>query len=327
MIVNGLKKIKHYFGSRYRTVKLLLYEYFILSKNLGSGRNKRSQRASLIITAHIIEKGLSLKEVRPGFGQEKIVKLLNDLKIYYNRYKDKEILFFVLSIIEAYLNFSETKGVRNNEILELYTQLSANVDDNCRKYEYLRGGVTNISKDKIIKNSCIPYHDFVASRHSIRNFTGESIDIQSINRALEMAAYTPSACNRQPWGNYVFINKNMILKILDFQTGARQFKNDISCVILVTSTYSSFFGGEYHQPYVNGGMYSMNLIFALHSLGLGTISLNMGLSMKKLKELKNICDIRDDEVPIMLIGIGVISDDLNVANSRRFNYKNYTKYY
>lgn len=144
---------------------------------------------------------------------------------------------------------------------------------------------------------------------------------------MEIAEYTPSACNRQPWRNHIFFDKKKIIEILDFQTGARQFKNDLACVILVTSSVNSFSISEYHQHYVNGGLYAMNLIFALHSLGLGTVPLNMGLDYKKLKRLKDYCEIKDDEAPILMIGVGDISDDFYVAESKRFPYHEYTKKY
>lgn len=96
---------------------------------------------------------------------------------------------------------------------------------------------------------------------------------------------------------------------------------------MVTADYNSFFGGEIHQPYVNGGMYAMNLLLSLHSKGLGTVPLNMGFHYDKLKKLKTICDIKDNQVPIMLIGVGIISDEINVAVSKRFDFERYSKFY
>jgi len=289
--------------------------------------NQDKLKARIVMTAHSIEKGLSLKNIKLGYGKSKILMLMNDLNHYYKLFNDKSLVVFCLSIIESYLEYNKSHDIEDKDILSAYDKMKSVLTENGEQLDYLNGGYFITSREKIHSYGKIDYYNFVRNRHSIRNFTGNPIDIELLNEALKTAAYTPSACNRQPWGNHIFLDKQKIEQILEFQTGARQFKDDITCVILVTSKYSSFFGGEYHQPYVNGGMYAMNLIFALHSQGLGTTPLNMGFSAKKLKGLKKLCDIKKDEAPILLIGVGEIAEKLSVASSCRFKFKEYTKYY
>lgn len=319
-----VSKIKHIIGKRYNISRLLYGEYKLLLKELGSSDTEDSKekfKEQLIMQAHIIEKGLSLKDTRVGFGVPKVTSLLSSTKRYYNRYKDEETLYFILSVVKSYICFNEKQGEVNQTILGKYNELNALIADN-EKYIHLAGGTFHVNKADILEKASIDYEGFVKSRHSIRNFTGKLVDMNLVRKAFEIAEYTPSACNRQPWKNYVFTSKEKIIELLDFQTGARQFKDDIACLILVTATPNAFFGGEYHQHFVNGGLYAMNLMFALHSMGLGTIPLNMGL--EKTKDLNKHCDIKPSEVPIVLIAVGDISDQLEVACSRRFPYTEYT---
>lgn len=323
-----LRKVWHFVGRRYHAIEWLSKEFSLMIHHLGSSNTNKCQekiKAQLIIESHIIEKGLSLRDVKVGFGVSRVLHLLDVLEDYNYKFKDQKILSFVLSLVEIYIKFNKDNGEESSKIINKYNTLKKYL--NTSEFEYLFGGVKDIAREVIYNNSLINYSGFVKSRFSIRNFTGEKVNEELVYKALEIARYTPSACNRQPWGNYVFFNKNKILELLDFQTGARQFKNDITCLILTISNYNSFFGGEYHQPYVNGGMYAMNLIFALHSMGLGTIPLNMGFEYLKLKKLKEICEIKDNEVPIMMIGVGVIPEMLKVAHSKRFDYIDYTKIY
>lgn len=60
----------------------------------------------------------------------------------------------------------------------------------------------------------------------------------------------------------------------------------------------------------------MNLINALHSLGLGTIPLSCGFTHDKLKKLVDF-DIPQNEVPIVIIGVGNLLENFNVAISKR----------
>lgn len=320
------KRIRHFIGKRILVARLLYPEFKLLIQELGSfdiTENQKKFKENLIMQAHIIEKGLSLKNTRVGFGVPKIRKLLQDLSIYYEKYSDKKTLYFILSIIEAYLSFNERNGECNVSIVKMFKELQTHLcvsDDD----ENLCGGTVQLSKRYILENSKIDYESFIKSRHSIRQFTGGNVPISVIKKALEIAEYTPSACNRQPWKNFIFTNRDTIIKILDVQTGARQFKNDISCLILVTSSINAFSLGEHHQVYVNGGLYAMNLILALHSLGLGVIPLNMGIMEERLIKISSICKLDSSDIPILLIAVGQIPDQLVVAKSCRFPYTDYS---
>lgn len=60
----------------------------------------------------------------------------------------------------------------------------------------------------------------------------------------------------------------------------------------------------------------MNLINALHFLGLGTIPLSCGFEHEKLQKLFDF-NIPENEVPIVLIVFGKMVDKFNVAVSSR----------
>ena len=319
------KKIRHFVGKRIHVLKTLYPEYQHLIKEIGSFDTFESQRKfkeMLIKQSHIIEKGLSLKDTRVGFGVPKIKKMLHDLSAYYEQFHDQETLYFILSIVEAYLKFNQERGENSTEIRDIYNNLMDLLPQDGIDAS-LCGGTISLSKDMIIQYSSMDFENFSKSRHSIRQFTGEAVSLDLIKKALAIAEYTPSACNRQPWRNYIFTQKGNITRILDAQTGARQFKNDISCLILVTATANAFGLSEYHQAYVNGGLYAMNLLYALHACGLGTIPLNMGISEKQKVNIQRICNIPPSDTPILLIGVGQMPNHLIVAKSCRFPYSNY----
>ena len=321
------QNIRHFFGKRYNAVILLSYEFFLLIKHLGSSNREKSQekfKASLIIDCHVIEKGLSFRNVKTGFGKTKILDLLKNLEKYYTKYGDKLMLAFILKPVEQYIKFHKDISQVDNEIIRMFNDLNNILDGEFNK---INGGIIHVTKTQIKHAAMIDFENFTAMRFSIRDFSNEPIDRNLIFKALKIAEKTPSACNRQPWGVHVFFDKSKLMEILEFQSGARQFKDSITCALLVTSNYYSFFGGEYHQPFVNGGLYAMTLIYALHSLGLGTIPLNMGFSYSKLNKIYKICNLRPGEIPVILIGVGHLPIELNVALSERFDYTSYTKIY
>jgi nitroreductase len=61
----------------------------------------------------------------------------------------------------------------------------------------------------------------------------------------------------------------------------------------------------------------MSLIYALHSLGLGTCCLNWCATVERDRELKRIVRIPESEAVIMMIAVGHIAETLKVARSVR----------
>lgn len=327
-MINKLKEIIKPLLVRWIILKSCLHDYRYLSKNIctyKTYKNPQKLKASLLLQVHIIEKGLSLKNVRPGFGIPKIQRLLRDLNEYKRLYHDDELLLYVLSVVKEYIKFNETQGQATDEqILASYAIMSAAIpSEEWETYKDMLGGVTFVTQEDI-NGEDFPFATFARSRHSIRSFTGEPVKQSAIEEALRIAETTPSACNRQPWENYVFTKRENIVRILDLQSGARQFKEDVGAVIIVTSSANSFSITEYHQPYVNGGLYAMNLLYALHSLGLGTIPLNLGVNQSQLSKIKDAAQIPESQIPIMLIAVGHVCEALKVTCSKRFPFNEYT---
>ena len=328
MIMSIIKKVLRPLKYRYIAIKLLIPEYRTFLKEYGGINTLADQRKMkyfIIMNVHVIEKGLSLKDCRPGFGVSKVLNILDLLTKYCNRFDDQELIVFTLSIIKRYIDFNEAKNTLDPCVMAMYKNLESKVNS-WEKYENLLGGEIYLTKHEIQKAIDIPYYDFVKSRHSIREFTGDPVPKELLEKALEIASYTPSACNRQPWGAHIFTQKQNIIDILEIQTGARQFKDMVSALIVVTSTRKAFFSGENNQWYVNGGMYSMSLMYALHSVGLGCIPLNLGISNDRLKKIWKLGNIASDEAPIVLLAVGCLPDTFKAARSCRFSISDYTKF-
>lgn len=269
---------------------------------------------TLLRENHTIEKGLSLKNPRKGFGQLKVLKLLKRLNKYSDIYgkTDKEFLIYPLGTIKHYINYTKSMEVEIPIIEREYKILmekSGFVDVK------EQGGIIQISKDEILKKCNNNFESILNSRHSIRYFSKETVAKETIEKALKLAQKTPSACNRQSWHTHVFQGEESI-NLIKWQGGSHGFENEIRTSILVTANLKAFLYYELHQAYIDGGLYAMNLINALHSLGLGTIPLSCGFTHDKLKKLVDF-DIPQNEVPIVIIGVGNLLENFNVSISKR----------
>ena len=282
--------------------------------SISTNNDIEKMQYTLLRENHTIEKGLSFKNPRKGFGQLKVLKLLKRLNKYSDIYgkTDKEFLIYPLGTIKHYINYTKSMEVEIPIIEREYKILmekSGFVDVK------EQGGIIQISKDEILKKCNNNFESLLTSRHSIRYFSKETVAKETIEKALKLAQKTPSACNRQSWHTHVFQGEESI-NLIKWQGGSHGFENEIRTSILVTANLKAFLYYELHQAYIDGGLYAMNLINALHSLGLGTIPLSCGFTHDKLKKLVDF-DIPQNEVPIVIIGVGNLLENFNVAISKR----------
>jgi len=200
-----------------------------------------------------------LPNPRPGFGEKKVFDLISELKRYNKKYPDSSIIISPIAALKNYYDFNKKNGYRNHNVENEINELCSNIDLNGSN-----AGIKLIHKEDILNKASIDFSSMVFSRHSIRHYKNEDVSTDIIERALKIANQSPSACNRQPWCTYVFKSKKKDM-LLNFQGGCRGFVESINTAIFVTSDLNCFDINEIHQAYIDGGLYSMSLIYALHS--------------------------------------------------------------
>ena len=135
-----------------------------------------------------------------------------------------------------------------------------------------------------------------------------------------LAQHTPSACNRQGWKCIVIKDKEKIREVLNNQNGNTGFGDEINKLLVVVSDLNYFSKGrELHQAFIDGGMYAMNVIHALHYYGVGTIPLSAALNNEQERNVRRLLEMKENEILIMFIGCGNYPDEkiMTTRSSRR----------
>lgn len=273
-------------------------------------------RARLTVEYHCIEKALSLEETRAGFGKERVEKLVDSVKECVRRYGADPTSQVAVNALQAYYDFNAQQGIDNEWLHGELEQLRVLVTE--REVCCEDGGVIPLTRSDVKNSSHIDFDSFAKTRHSIRHFSSEPVPIELIESAIGMALKTPSVCNRQPWKVHVYCDQEIKQRLLDYQSGNRGFGDKASTILVVTSPLSAFFDvGERHQPYTNGGMFSMSLVYAIHALGLGSCCLNLCKTNKEADMFRQVAGIPDDEALVMMIIVGNLPESFCVAQSHR----------
>jgi nitroreductase len=176
---------------------------------------------------------------------------------------------------------------------------------------------TNLRQDVSIPPDVL--ESFFAGRASVRNFArGSKVSIDEIEKAVELAQNTPSVCNRQAARVHVVMAHNDVQLVLAEQNGNSGFRDSVPHVAIVTVDRRLFSGPEErNQRWIDGGLYAMSFVWALHGLGIGSCMLNWSVLHEKSATLRDVVGIDANEDIICLIAFGYPNDGLRRARSPR----------
>lgn len=272
--------------------------------------------ASIIKNYHRIEKGLALRSPRLGFGQEAIELLLAETRGFIARFGPSRVTAEATQTLDEYLRFNAREGHPLGRLEAEIADLRLRHQDtlNCE----CGGGTLQITRETIQRDGRRDLRGFFATRHSIRQFSEQPIDMALITDAVVMAQKSPSVCNRQSGRVFVVSEKALQAKLLALQNGNRGFGDQADKLLIVGADLDCFLSvGERYQAWIDGGMFAMSLIYALHSLGLGSCCLNWSVEPESDRALRQAAGLPDNISIIMLLAVGHLPEALRVAQSPR----------
>lgn len=249
--------------------------------------------AQLTKDYHRIEKGLALKAPKQPFGLEvnqRLEKLVGRLDEGYEKCaSDRAALEYNVASAQQALAAWNAEGKRSEEVAPLGPELLA------------------------LENPDI----FFGSRHSIRDFDPAlRVTQEEIEKAVSLAMSTPSVCNRQAGRVHYLSDSESVRKSLLLQRGNTGFTDCITDLLVITVESGLFTGrGERNQKWIDGALFAMTLVWALHSIGLGSCMLNWSKTNSLSDQLRQEVGIPASEDIVVMIAVGNPAKNYRVARS------------
>lgn len=306
------KKIKLYFELKKEFKK----EYLFYKNNFIDNSTEKIDLSTnqikfyILYLVHSLEKGMCSLNLRP-FGEKKI-KLLIDL---LNGINEKDCFEYNLgcSCLLSYINLYIDNSWDDRKEFVI-----ANDFIKGKKFDNLKVGKQIITKEELLTN--FNYADFVESRHSVRQYENKEISLDDLKKAIEITKFTPSACNRQMCKLYYIKDKDKREKVFKFGHGFGGFDFNSTNIFLITfDANSSISTGEINQGYFNSGLFGMNFVNSLHSLGIGSCFIQVGNTYYEEEKLKKELNISASERIAVIVAAGYYTNSECVPYSTRKN--------
>jgi nitroreductase len=295
----------YFYGLVIKPLELLnlgLYTTFRTLKYSRLKGNINAWKASMRVSCHILEKGLTMPEKRLGFGQDRVLIVVNEI-LTKEDYKDLSEIKMAVGIIKEYdklhkkMNYALPVNLQNliNKVGLRFPEVES--------LEQIR-----VSKDVFFSSKEDAFPVFASSRHSVRNFSGGASQKQ-INDSIKLALTAPSACNRQAFKCHVFNDRDTVQKVLSYQNGNRGFGHLIPQVCVLTVDLRMIGKNEQNDIYFNAGLFAMNLCYSFHY--------NSSATPKNDKALKKAVNIPKVESVAVIIAFGIPSEEIEIARSNK----------
>jgi len=319
-------KIRPHIRGLYRVLNGLngfVYDFFRYLRFSGWREDLSDQETRNYNTAmayHGLEKSLSYKKRNPnsGWGNAERVFLRIKVAALQNKFGHHDRVS--ISVLSDFLNQPDNRT--KPRAMEMIAFLKG-----LEKYDHNEKGTLNYSLEDFAKGKLDKPENFFLSRYSLREFAHQKVSDEEVDRALKLAIKTPSVCNRQAWHVYHSNESATIKEVLKYQNGNRPFGKFVQNLLVITTDLKAFFAGsEHYQHWIDGGLFSMSVMYAFHSLGIASCPLNWRQTPKRDKELRKAMNLKDNHTVIMMIAFGYPEIENKVCtSSRRPKEEIYTK--
>lgn len=325
--MNFFKKVVFKLLSKFHLEFNCVYDYIRFKKYYTNEKSNNTSKLSLkswiLQDKHRVEKALTLPNPRFGFGEEVLSRLCSNLLTYKKLYLKDDTYYIGVGSLVAYRKFHL---LHNEELPTFFLKVEPEFNADFNNDIINRVGLMEVNPKSNISSE--DFKKFAYSRVSCRDFDmTKEVNKSTLDNVMEIAIKAPSVCNRQHWKLHVFSNEKAI-EILELQNGNTGFTYNIPYIGVITSDLNAFYTEhERNQPFTDGGIFGMNLMYALHSHDISSCALNWCNSFRKDIALYKLGYIPENETTIFIVAFGYQKVDSRLAKSPRLSVEDCISYH
>lgn len=290
------------------------YDRKRLCHTLKAGYRLRERHlAEIIMEYHIVEKGLTMPRRRVNFGHAVVKSLIQKTLAFHKNFgSDEPQVTHAIGVLHAYNEMH--KDFDRSSDPTFWKTLA---DFLARFPEVPAATQAHVTREAFYASNEAPFPQFAAARHTLRHYAG-ALDIEKIRKAVALAQTAPSACNRQHARVYCLSDHTLRDQVLALQNGNRGFGHLADKLLVVTTDLADLCGAnERNDAFTNGGIFLMNLCYALHYCEVAHCMLNWSVNPETDRALRELLYIAHTEVVIAILSCGEAPEEFDVATSPR----------
>lgn len=183
---------------------------------------------------------------------------------------------------------------------------------------------TGHTEPPVSSTSCRPaskmvYSDLAAlvrTRRSIRWFLPRTVPRDVIEKAVDLARLSPSACNRQAYQIRILDNPEEAQQVASLAMGTAGFSHNIPALAVIVARLRAFaHERDRHLIYVDGALAAMTFMYALEAQSVGSCPVNWPDIEHREQALESLLKLAPDERPVLFVCFGYPDPEGKVGRS------------
>lgn len=142
-------------------------------------------------------------------------------------------------------------------------------------------------------------------RRSVRWYARRDVPRSLLDQAVQVAALSPSACNRQPYRFVIFDRAEDAAAVGSVAGGTAGFSANFNCLVVVVAELDAYADErDRHLIYIDSALACMSFMLALETVGLSSCPINWPDVEDREARIRQLLELRPDERVIMLVSVG-----------------------
>lgn len=279
--------------------------------------DKARVETRLAFDIHRLEKGLSHAHFRYGFGMGVLQSIAMHMMLLEHAdpdYSTNPLYKQGIAVLHEYRIRHDEQGYDLSNVKALFSKKIWEKSGN--SIDHIAGSF-NLDTHGKRNNLEKGFRELAENRYSVREYSSEPVSQELLDQVYQVSMKTPSVCNRQATRIYQISDPAIIESALDIQGGFHGYKAP-PVLLFITSDIRAFMNAnERNEPFVDGGLFAMSLLYALEAYGLAACPLNAMFDQSQDNRTRQLLNIPDNELPIMYIAVGNFPSNIPVCRSTR----------
>ena len=143
----------------------------------------------------------------------------------------------------------------------------------------------------------------IHNRKSVRNFTGQPVDAETLTKIVKAGMAAPTAVNMQAWSFVIVIDK---VRLKDLAAGLPSAKmlDKAGAAIIVCAVPEKAFQKKTEFAILDATCASENILLAIEALGLGGVWTAAYPEPDRMALVRNVLEIPENVIPLNVIPVG-----------------------
>lgn len=263
---------------------------------------------------HRIEKGLLMRPRRVPFGLNYIGETVAAYELAVRHQVEALELAWARDVLHEYMRITPSHPVVDplREMVVSLDSIPRDASQPPQLIPYARSvdEAPNINYEQLLR--------LAKYRRSVRWYLPQPVPREAIERAVEVAALSPTACNRLPYEFRVIDEPSLVQQVIQLPMGTSGFNHQVPGLAVIVGKLRNYPNErDRHLIYVDGALAAMSFVYALEAQGIGSCCINWPDIEERETRMARLLKLAPDERPIMLVSFGYPDPEGLVARSTK----------